>query len=72
MSKIKIEKLIEKLPSNYAIIVSDKLSVSKRTVYLAIERAKMDHPVILEMIRLAEEYQESLRKIEERIDKIAS
>lgn len=70
MSAKTVKLLIEKLPKDYASIVSKRLGISKKTVYWAIEKEKMDHPAIAEMITLAEEHQKKLSELQARIDRL--
>lgn len=72
MDKNPIQILIEKQPKGYAQTIASKLGITRVAVYKAIEKANLDHPVIIEMVKLAEDHQRKLRSLEERIDKIAS
>lgn len=72
MSKKRIEELIENQPKGYVKMISERLNISRMGVYKAVNKGELDHPVILEMIKLAEEHKNTLKQIEARIDKIAS
>jgi predicted DNA-binding protein YlxM (UPF0122 family) len=72
MSKNVIKDLIDNQPKGYVKTVADRLNISKVAVYKAIDKGDLNHPALKEMINLAEEHQNQLRELEQRISKIAS
>ena len=72
MCKTQIQKLVKSQPKGFVQTIADRLEVSRKTVYDAIDREKMDHKVIEEMIKLAEEYKIKLVELGERINRVAS
>ena len=72
MSEISLQKLVESLPKGYSTIIANRLHISRKTVYKVISDGNMGHPVIEEMVKLAEEHKAKMIELQDRIKNVAS
>lgn len=70
--KTKVAQLKSALPMGYTKIVEDKLNVSRKTVSRVINEFDTSHPVMSELIELAESEAERRRQLERKLETLIS
>jgi hypothetical protein len=70
--KIKVAQLKSALPMGYTKIVQDKLKVSRKTVYTVVNEFDTSHPVMDELISLAEKEAERRKVLERKLETLIS
>jgi nitrate/TMAO reductase-like tetraheme cytochrome c subunit len=70
--RIKVAQLKSALPRGYTKIVEDKLKVSRKTVSQVINDFDTSHPVMDELISLAEKEAERRKDLERKLETLIS